>query len=66
LPYFLFNGIKTGINNTSDIIEKAIPPITPVAKAYQKTSSFPSIKKGTSPSTVDIIVNTVGITANLP
>ena len=41
--------------------EKSIPPMVPMAKANQKTSSLPSIRKGASPSTVDRMVSEMGM-----
>ena len=41
--------------------EKIIPPMVPMAKANQKTSSLPSIRKGANPSTVDRMVSEMGM-----
>ena len=41
--------------------EKSIPPMVPMAKANQKTSSLPSIRKGANPSTVDRMVSEMGM-----
>ena len=38
-----------------------MPPIVPMAKANQKTSSLPSMRKGARPSTVERMVSDIGM-----
>ena len=54
--------INTGIRNTRAMTENSKPPIVPIANENQNSSAFgPSSKNGTSPSTVDNIVNKTAV-----
>lgn len=41
--------------------EKSMPPMVPMAKANQNTSSLPSIRNGASPRTVERMVSDMGM-----
>lgn len=41
--------------------EKSMPPMVPMAKANQNTSSLPSIRNGASPRTVERMVSDIGM-----
>ena len=60
-PIIFFPKSKnTGIKSAKAMMEKTIPPMTPMAKANQKTSSLPSKRNGMRPSTVLTMVSIVG------